>query len=420
MKVPSEKTSTKEKEKREMRKLTIWLMVAALTLGLAASAAAYQVKIGATIYTNLFYAFQSGNAAGRGDSRMPDTTTFVAEASGDSFFWISWTSNDKTTGAYIELWLQGGPGHGATAVGLDYMYGWYKFGRCTLTIGHTDNLFASAQYQPYAALASFYFADGSGGNYFREFGKLYSGRFVQIKLDYEVGPWTFMVALGQAPTGGSNPVNPVGVANVANTMLPRLDVAVQYKGKMFSVAPGFSVYVSERESIEGASLEDDRVLAYALVLPFKLTFGSFGVVGEVGFGRNWVTANIANLWRQGVWWGGNNDGTQVKFEDTYTYTACLGLYYEIGRATIWLSGGWQKSTNASNDQVGTWRHGQNTRYAVVFAVPYKINKHFTIAPEVGYYFFGWDPTLDVGPGAGSMNADLGSAWLAGVQFVFSF
>ena len=127
-----------------MRKLTIWLMVAALTLGLAASAAAYQVKIGATIYTNVFYAFQTGNAAGRGNVRMPDTTSFVAEASGDSFFWISWTSNDKTTGAYIELWLQGGPAHGATAVGLDYMYGWYKFGRCTLTLGHTDNLFASA------------------------------------------------------------------------------------------------------------------------------------------------------------------------------------------------------------------------------------------------------------------------------------
>ncbi len=404
-----------------MRKLIAWPLAVLLTLGLAASAAAYQVKIGATLYNNIFYAFQSGNAAGRSNIRMPDTTTFVAEVNADSFLWFSWTSNDKTTGAYLELWVQGGPAHGATFLGLDYMYGWYKFGNCTLTIGQTDNLFASAQYQPYAALGSYYFADGSGGDYFREFGKLYSGRFVQIKLDYETGPWTIMVALGQAPTGGSTPVNPVGVAGVANTILPRLDVAVQYKGKWFSLAPGFSIYMSEREAIEGASFQDDRILSYALALPFRLAFGRFGMVGEVGFSRNWITANIANLWRRGVWWGGNNDGgTQLKFEDTTTYTACLGLYYEIGRATVWLSGGWQKSVNPSNDQIGTWRHGQNTRWAVVFAVPYKVNKHFTIAPEIGYYYFGWDPTLDVGPGPGSMTADLGNAWLAGVQFVFSF
>jgi hypothetical protein len=39
---------------------------------------------------------------------------------------------------------------------------------------------------------------------------------------------------------------------------------------------------------------------------------------------------------------------------------------------------------------------------------------------VGYYYFGWNPTLDVGPGANSVFADLGSAWLAGIRFVISF
>ncbi len=403
-----------------MRRLAILLLVIALGLGLAAPAAAYQVKIGATLYNNFFYAWQTGNAAGRSNIRMPDTTSFVAEVNSDSFIWFAFTSNDKSTGAYIELWVQAGPAHGATALNIDYIYGWYKFGNCKLTIGQTDNLFASAAYQPYAALGSFFFADGSGGDYFRDFGKLYSGRFVQIKLDYETGPWTIMVSLGQAPTTSSNPTNPVGVASVANTMFPRLDVAVQYQGKWFAVAPGFSVYMSEREAIEGASLSDDRILSYALALPFKLDFGRFGLVGEVGFSRNWVTATVANTWRQGVWWGGNNDATQTKFEGTTTLSACLGLYYKVGRATFWLSGGWQRSSNPSNDQNGTWRHGQNTRYAVVFAVPYQVNKHFTIAPEIGYYYFGWNPTLDVGPGPGSMTADLGSAWLAGVQFIISF
>ncbi|MBU0515337.1 MAG: hypothetical protein KJ621_11250, partial [Proteobacteria bacterium] len=70
-------------------------------------------------------------------------------------------------------------------------------------------------------------------------------------------------------------------------------------------------------------------------------------------------------------------------------------------------------------------HGQNVRYAVVFAAPYRVNRHFTIAPEVGYYFYGWDSTRDVGGSnnAGqptSTTADLGSAWLMGVRFTISF
>jgi hypothetical protein len=204
-------------------------------------------------------------------------------------------------------------------------------------------------------------------------------------------------------------------------MFPRVDLTVQYAGKWFAVAPGISVYTCEYEPISGATLKDDRVLSYALVLPFKFTFGAFGIVGELGYGRNWWQPQTYNPWVTGVYWGGNNDGgLQVKLEDSYFLSACLGLYYEMGRVTLWLSGGWVKTTNDSNDQVGTWRHGQNVRYAVVAAAPYRVNKHFSIAPEIGYYSFGYDPTLDVGPGAGSLTADLGTAWLAGVRLVFSF
>jgi hypothetical protein len=402
-----------------MRKLLLSLLGSALLVaGLAASAAGYQVKIGADLVTNIFYAVRTGNSYGGNDRRMPDLTTFVVEQNADSHFSLTFTSNDQTTGAYIQIFLSSGPAHGATGLGLDHMYGWYKFGRCTLTIGHTDTMFASEEYAPHAWLSSGYFSNGGSADGLKGFGKLYSGRFALIKLTYETGPWTIQVALGQAATVNAN--NPVGVATVANTMFPRLDLIVQYAGKWFSLAPGFSIYQSEREPIQGASLGDDRVLSYALVLPFKLSFGSFGIVGELGFGRNYWQAQTYNPWVAAVYWGGNNDATQVKLEDTYSLSACLGLYYVLGRVTLWLSGGWVKSTNASNDQAGTWRHGQNQRYAVVLAAPYKVNKHFTISPEVGYYYFGWDPTLDVGPGPSSMTADLGSAWLAGVRFIIDF
>ncbi len=389
-----------------------------LVAGLAASAPAYQVKLGTEVVTNIFYAVHTGNSYGNFDRRMPDLTSFVTELNGQSHLSLTFTSNDKTTGAYLQIFLSSGPPHGATALGIDYIFGWYKFGHCTLTVGHTDTLFASEEYSPYAWLATGYFAGGGGGDGLKGFGKLYSGRFVLIKLSYEIGPWTFQVALGQAAT--ANASNPGGVATAANTMFPRLDVAVQYVGKWFSVAPGFSIYMSEREPIEGAGLADDRILSFALALPFKLTFGNFGIVGEVGFGRNYWQAQTYNPWAAAVYWGGNNDPARIKLEDTYSLSACLGLSYTLGRVTLWLSGGWVKTTNASNDQPGTWRHGQNVRYAVVFAAPYRVNRHFSIGPEIGYYYFGWDPTLDVGPGPGSLTADLGSAWLAGVRMSISF
>ncbi|MBU1741810.1 MAG: hypothetical protein KKC37_09705 [Proteobacteria bacterium] len=401
-----------------MKRLLSFFLAVGLLCGLAASAAAFQVKIGGEVVTNIFYAIQSGNSYGNNDRRMPDLTSFVAELNGDSHFHLTFTSNDKTTGAYIQISVNSGPPHGQVGVWLDYMYGWYKFGRCTLTIGHTDTMFASEEYSPHAWLASGYFPGGGHGDGLKGFGKLYSGRFALIKLGYETGPWFFQVALGQAPTLNAN--NPAGVATVANTTFPRLDLAVQYSGKYFRLAPGFSIYLSEREPIAGASLADDRVLSYALALPFKISLGAFCVVGEVAFGRNYWQAQTYNPWVAAVYWGGLNDATRTKIEDTYSLSACLGLSYQVGNVTLWLSGGWVKTTDAGNDQNGAWRHGQNTRYAVVFSAPYKVNQHFCISPEIGYYYFGWNPTLDVGPGPGSMTADLGSAWLAGLRFVITF
>ncbi|MBU0515222.1 MAG: hypothetical protein KJ621_10670, partial [Proteobacteria bacterium] len=377
---------------------------------------------------------------GANDVRMPDLTTFYTAMPVTNYLRVDWMSNDKSTGARIEFGISAGIGHGAGAVGLRYMYGWYKFGRCRLVIGHTDNLLASLAYAPYqwlglAALGSF--TSGGAANFaapvvlFIGHGKQYSGRFAQIALYYDVGPWTFMVAIGQAPT--NNAGNPVGNAFAANTMWPRLDLAVKYKGKYIGLAPGISIYMSERESINGGNIVDDRILSYLVVLPFRISLGKFRIVGELSHGRNWVAANYfpgQTVWNRAVYWGGANDPARIKVEDTYFLAACLGLEYHLGRVSFHLGGGWHKSTNATEDVPGGWRHGQQVRFAFNFAVRYRVNKHFVIAPEVSYWYYGWDPTQDVGGGAmpgriplparGSMFADFGSAWLAGISFQFRF
>jgi hypothetical protein len=401
-----------------------------LAVAFAVPAMAYQVKIGARVDTDIGYIWQSGNSYGNNDSRMPDLTTFYIGMPVTNYLRVDWMSNDKSTGARIELGIRaGGPwaGHGGSAVGLRYMYGWYKFGRCRLVIGHTDNLIASLAYAPYQ-----WFGLGAIGTFTGQLGmmapivlyighgKQYSGRFVQIALYYDVGPWTFMVALGQA--SNANNAGVAGVQNVANNMFPRLDLVVKYKGKFIGLAPGVSVYMAEREAIEGASLADDRILSYLLVLPFRISFGNFRVKGEVAYGMNWVAANYFGsqvVLNRATYWGGNNDPSRIKVEDTYMLSACLGVEYFMGRVSLHLGGGWHRSSNAGNDQPGTWRHGQNVRYGFNFAVRYRVNKHFVIAPELSYWFYGWNPTLDVGAG-NAMFADLGSAWLAGISFQIRF
>jgi hypothetical protein len=407
-----------------MKRIIGAVLLTLLTVAVALPAQAYQVRIGGRVSTDVFYSIMSGSAytgpANTRDIRNPDLTSFTVQVSDGALQFLFYT-DDRRTGAHIQISMTAGPAHGATVVALTYMYGWYAFGNCRLDVGHKDTMFAAAKYAPYGALGFQQMPSGSGG--FFEYGKLYSGRFVHIALYYNRPAWSVMVALGQ---GGQNTANlPAwGGAQggfVMNTFYPRLDVAFEYRHKYFSIGPGFMVYLTNWESMEGISLQDDRSLTFAVALPFRFQFGDFGFTGEISYGRNVIVPSMINTFKGGQWWGGGNDGNnRIKVAPTELFGACLGFFYQIGRVTLWLSGGWERTVNGSSDAVGTWRHGQNTRYAFVFAAPYRVNRHFTIAPEIGYYFFGWNPTVDVGPGPQSVNADLGSAWLMGIRISISF
>jgi hypothetical protein len=418
-----------------MKRIAVILAGVAVMLAVATAGHAYKIRIGSTLATDVFYTMQTGPAYvgpfGTRDSRQPDLTTFTAQVTSGSLTFM-YFSEDRTVGAHISLALTAGAAHGAQNVQLLFFYGWYRIGRFRLSIGHMDNLFASSTYAPYAGLGFQSLPDGSGGLY--DFGKLYSGRFAQIGLYYGLGRWQFMIAVGAPPLNSDN--FPAWRNNqnviVGFGRYPRIDLAAEYRAKNFSLAPGVSIYRTEWEGAEGVTLKDDYVLSYALVLPFRASFGNFGLTGEVSYGRNWRAANMRNPYQGAYWWGAgwNDNLDRVKAADTDMYSACLGLYYRLGKTTIWLSGGWQMVQNGSSDGFGTWRHGQNTRWAVVLAAPHKVNRHFTIAPEIGYYFYGWDPTQDVGgasnwgtPGGAtstSTTADLGSAWLIGIRFIVWF
>jgi len=417
-----------------MRKLFVFALAVVLAVAFAVPAMAFQVRMGARVDTDVGIMWHSGESYGANDMRMPDLTTFYIAQPISNYLRALFMSNDKSTGVDMQIrWATTIQTGGATNILLYHAYGWYKFGRCKLVIGHTDNLFASPAYAPYqwfggaggvnTVIAG---AAGAPAVLFFGYGKQYSGRFAQITLYYGVGPWTFMIGLGQAGTNTTG--GPGGIQSVFNTMYPRVDMVVKYKGKYFGVAPGLSIQWVGYEPMNGASLQDDRILTYMLVLPFRISITpAFRIKGEFSYGKNWPGTNYdLGIWAalgQGVYWGGNNDGgIRTKVEDTYLYAGCIGLEYLMGRMSFHAGFGWQMFTNDSNDQNNTWRHGQNVRWAANVAMKYHVNKHFTIAPEISYWSFGQNPFVDHGTNAGAqvVNASYGNLWMAGISFQFRF
>ncbi len=421
-----------------MKQFKIILLLALMVMAWPRWGAAYQVKIGGQVATDVFYAIRSGSSyvgpLNTTDSRQPDLTSFYTTVHRASCIYFNFSSQDGSTGARIRLNIQAGPDHGQTEVFPYEVFGWYKFKRFKLVVGHTHNLFAALKYGPYQFLGM------QGRNSvaalgpwirFIGFGKQYSGRFAQVDLYYRYGPWTLMACLGQAPATNAVGAQYGGNANAlaTNTPAPRVDLAVEYQGKYLSVAPGAAFYYTRLDPMAGTSVDDQNVYSFMLVLPFHVSLGRFGLQGEVSFGQNWDTGNhhpLVRRFNRAVYWGGSNgQGNRIKVKDTRILAACLGFYYRVGRVTLWLSGGWHRSENGTGDVAGGWRHGQQTRYAVVLAAPCRVNKQFTIAPEVSYWYQGWDPRQDVGGStnpavATSMTADLGSFWLIGVQFKIRF
>jgi hypothetical protein len=230
-----------------MKKFTYALSLSfALTL-LASPSWAYQVELGARFRAEYYWAYRPGTTYGNRDVRQPDLSTFIAAMPSTSYLRLDFTSLDRTTGGRVEIGFGVGPDHGGNRLDLRHIYGWYRFGRCKLIIGHTDNMLAiEKDYAPwqYLGLSGRQATFPLGPSDMMEgFGKLYSGRFTQAILYYYQGPWTFMVSVGQPGLNNSTGwafSNNAGTVAVTNVW-PRLDLAVEYRGKWFALVPGFSI-----------------------------------------------------------------------------------------------------------------------------------------------------------------------------------
>lgn len=358
--------------------------------------------------------------------RLRDTyTSNFVQVNANSYFGAKWTSGDKSTGAHVELYVQSGQlnANSKEAVGLRYAYGWWKAGKCKLVAGHTDGVFGSL----FAAPGQLLGTNQSAKILLLRWGYLYSGRSPQVRFEYMSPVGLLTIALGQA---GAEQVPGTETwaagSSQAYFNLPRVDLAWAIRAGSFMAIPGFSISQFKYDGV--SSGRDDTVVNWVAQIPISWNMAGFGVKAQAYYGQN-----IDDEWGQVGTLAFSGSGIAIpqlqavpvwdangKVEDSKQWGATLELSYTVGRWKPLVGFGYVYTSNDNWKKVG-YTDDNYSRWAGFAAVNYKVNKYFTIQPEVAYYNYGdlLSPKATDLDGK-TQSGDYGTEWLFGVALLFVF
>ena len=365
----------------------------------------------------------------KGRLRDSYTSNFV-QLNANSYFGAKWTSGDKSTGAHAELYVQSGQvgAPSKEAVGLRYAYGWWKAGKCKIVAGHTDGVFGSL----FAAPGQMLGTNQSSKVLLLRWGYLYSGRYPQVRFEYTSPVGLLSIALGQA---GAEQVPglqvlTVGGATVGTSQayfaLPRADLAWAIRLGSFMAIPGFSISQMKYDGV--SSGRDDTVVNWVVQVPLSWSSAGFGVKAQAYYGQNidceWGQVGTTAFSGSGfampqpqaipVW---DSNG---KVEDSMQWGATLELSYTVGQWKPLLGFGYVYTNNDNWKKAG-YREDNFSRWSAFAAINYRINKYFTVQPEVAYFNYGDVMHQKYTDLTGkTQSSDYGTEWLFGVVFLFVF
>lgn len=380
-----------------MKRLFILTLAAAFVVALSMPAWAWvgadQVQFGARINQEIGWQSKTKEQT---VNKQDDVNRSYLKANSNSYLRMKFMSKDKAQGALVEIGVGSGSGYGSNTISTRHMYGWYKVGNCTLTVGHTDNWLGNTFWGAQKLQAETHGGDILG------WGKAWAPRRAQVQLKYAAGKTaTLMFALARpfkdaSPTGGST----VGMDKYYQ--FPQLEVAVQFKGKSWSIIPSGVWYQARFDKTPSGV--DDSVDSWGLILPVKVTFGAFIAMAEIHYGQN--TNNL---------YSGHSEGTAFlkssgSVEDTDNVGGFLQLGYKVGNSTIHAGFGYESFTNDAWKDGGTYRDDNVTRKLFWVSVPTKIAQNLWLYPEFDYYDYDEDRN----------DVDQGNEWVLGLLFRFLF
>jgi len=409
-----------------MKKLFFVLVAAMCCFALTAPAMA-QVKISGMITLDAFVQDIEAerNAGGLASNvanfaREDRTQTNINLPQALNRFDVQWTSEDKKVHGRIQLRYGANTGAGPGTIQafdpefayIDYHWTpmWYtRFGRQEQTfaiMAPSQSLGQSAAHIVLAGWGNVH--GGTARDGIKNFFKFSDMVRLEVEL---IDPSNNTNELfGVVPVA-------VGVGNVVeeNSVIPRIDVALNIKVANFVIEPSVTWLTQEYEMVRSGS--EDTVDIWGAALGVAAGFGPLSVRGEITYGENLGNANYV---------GGNgtfvgvavNAAGDVQVEDTEVMAAWIDLGFNFGPAEIHGIVGWEKwETDAAGLVVAGQGERERERWAYGINMPIKITKNFTIKPEV--FFYDDDNSARTGTING-VTTDFGDEMIAGVQFQLVF
>lgn len=207
--------------------------------------------------------------------------------------------------------------------------------------------------------------------------------------------------------------------------IPRFDIAIPIKIGNFTVEPSATWLNKNLEYVNGAL--DDSFDIWGTSLGAKASFGPFSILGEITYGENLANGNYTGAGNKppisplGTPWRATaRINTAGELSDTEYLGWWLMGEFDFGPFGIQFAYGQEKIQN--NDLgtatiAGVASTGEildTTRRGAALRFPIKVAKGFEIAPNIQYFDFD-NAALTYG-----RNFDLGTEWVAGVQFNLVF
>jgi hypothetical protein len=206
-----------------------------------------------------------------------------------------------------------------------------------------------------------------------------------------------------------------GETNREENVLPRLDLAVNFKVANFTFEPSATYMTQEYDQVTAGS--DDNVDIWGLALGIKASFGPLSFEAEVAGGENLGSGNYV-----GARFRGFNAGAAAGYVDNagnnrVADTDCLSYFIDVGfkfgPATLHLIYGGSNYETDGDPSVANDGWDVSPQMFVV-NLPISVAKGFTIKPEIGWY------DNDDSARVGANNFDYGDEFAIGVGFILKF
>jgi hypothetical protein len=278
---------------------------------------------------------------------------------------------------------------GAEAVESAKLYGWYKFGNCTLLAGKTDgHVFSVVSGQNLGLLTAGHVA-GFG------WGTIYDNRDTQIRFSQDISKvFGYDISLVQPQYYTDSTIRSFPV-------MPMIAAKLRMNFGVVSLMPAGYYQSVKWENLPAGY--DDNMTSWYTVLPVKVTAGAFTGIFQVGYGQNIASPLALESGFQ------QYQRVAGKVKNTTGLNGFFDLAFNAGPVIPHLYVGYDKAEN-TDVYVGD---KYNVRMMYGASVNWKIADSFYIVPEFTYYDYGKNPTV-------KGNPDIGKEWLGGVQFQFVF